>query len=340
LQHVRDHLLPDYYVSRTLDPLARVGIVPSEVMPLHLSPPGARRRTTLRATWRDGRIVLGFSPEGGHSLVDVLECPVLAPELAAVLPRLRALLRDILLPRAALGLSLTLTESGVDLLLANLSADRLPVIEALGRFAMDLGLARLSVEGPLGVETVVERAPPVVRFGGVAVALAPGAFLQATADGEAALLAAVLEIVGNRGSVADLFAGYGTFALPLSAGARVTAVEGAAPAIRALDAAQRGANRRISCLHRDLFRKPLSPVELAPFDAVVIDPPRAGASAQMAAIAASRVPLVAAVSCNPATFARDAAILVGGGYRLQRLWPIAQFRWSSHVELVAAFARG
>ena len=176
-------------------------------------------------------------------------------------------------------------------------------------------------------------------MGGVPVTLPPAAFLQATADGEAALVRAVQAVIGGAGRVADLFAGCGTFALPLSARAHVTAADAAGPAIRALGEAARRAGRPVTTQHRDLFRKPLSADELAAFDAIVIDPPRAGAIAQTEQVALSRVGTVAAVSCNPSTFARDAERLVAAGYRLQRLWPVAQFRWSAHVELVAEFRR-
>ncbi|MGL6042326.1 MAG: class I SAM-dependent RNA methyltransferase, partial [Sandaracinobacteroides sp.] len=230
-------------------------------------------------------------------------------------------------------------EAGPDLLLTNLQATTLPVIEGLSDFARTHGLARLSLDGPLGVETLVASADPYVTMGGIAVTLPPGAFLQATADGETALVSAVTAIIGPASRVADLFAGSGTFALPLSRTARITAADGAGPPIRALAEAARRAGRPVEALHRDLFRKPLSTDELAAFDAVVIDPPRAGAAAQIEQLAQSRVPVIAAVSCNPATFARDAERLVAGGYKLQRLWPVAQFRWSTHIELVAEFRR-
>ena len=339
IQHVADPAIADFARDRVLQPLARVGISPSLVMPVHLSPAGARRRAAMRATRTAGQVRLGFNAEGAHSLVDMHECPVLHPALFTLVAPLRALLGAHLRERSAIGITMTLTDAGVDLLLANLQADSLPVIEGLSDFARAHGLARLSVEGPMGVETLVAAGDPAVRLGGVPVTLPPAAFLQATADGEAALVAAVTDIIGRAGRVADLFAGSGTFALPLSASARVEAVDGAGPAIRALEAAARRAGRPVIVQHRDLFRRPLTADELAPFEAIVIDPPRAGAIAQTEQLALSKVPVIAAVSCNPATFARDAERLVGGGYTLHRLWPIAQFRWSTHIELAAEFRR-
>lgn len=339
LQHVPDSLIADFARDRVLEPLARAGLTPRELMPTHVSPAGARRRAALRATRTRGQVRLGFNAEGAHSLVDLAECPVLHPALFALVAPLRGLLAPHLAERSAIGISMTLTDNGVDLLLSNFQADSLPVIEGLGAFAEAHGLARLSVEGPLGVETLVSAADPSIRFGGVPVTLPPAAFLQATADGEAALVAAVRAITEGAARLADLFAGSGTFALPLSGRASVLAADAAGPAIHALELAARRAGRPITAQHRDLFRKPLTADELGGFDAAVIDPPRAGAIAQTEALAQSRVPLVAAVSCNPATFTRDAARLVAGGYSLHRLWPIAQFRWSTHVELVAEFRR-
>ncbi|WP_199553567.1 class I SAM-dependent RNA methyltransferase [Sandaracinobacteroides hominis] len=339
LQHVPDALIAEFARDRILHPLERAGIVPTEVMPVHVSPAHSRRRAAMRATRTKGQVRVGFNAEGAHSLVDIAECPVLRPELFELVAPLRQILGPHLAERSAIGITMTLTDQGVDLLLSNLQANSLPVIEGLTGFARETGLARLSLEGPMGVETLVERAEPSIRMGGVTVTLAPAAFLQATADGEAALVEAVTLIVGSAGQLADLFAGSGTFALPLSRTAAVTAADGAGPAIRALAEAARRAGRALVTQHRDLFRKPLPADELGKFDAVVIDPPRAGAIAQMGELAQSKVPVIAAVSCNPATFARDAECLVAGGYTLHRLWPVAQFRWSTHIELVAEFRR-
>ena len=339
LQHVSDRLIADFARDRVLAPLARSGIAPEQLMPVHVSPEGTRRRAAMRATRTDGEVRLGFNAEGAHRLVDMAECPVLHPALFALVPPLRGLLGPWLAERSAIGVTMTLTDNGVDLLLANLQANSLPRIEGLTRFAADQGLARLSVEGPMGVETLVANANPSLTLGGVPVTLPPAAFLQATADGEAMLVSAVTSVLGDARRVVDLFAGCGTFALPASRTAQVLAVDGAGPAIRALAEAAGRAGRRLLTDHRDLFRKPLVAEELDRFDAAIIDPPRAGAIAQTEQLAASRIRTVAAVSCNPATFVRDAERLVAAGFRLGRLWPVAQFRWSTHVELVAEFRR-
>lgn len=339
LQHATDALLADFAQARITEPLARVGIVAKQVMATHVSPAGARRRAALRATRTGGEVRLGFNAQAEHRIVDLHECPVMHPALQALLPPLRELLAPHLAERSAISVTLTLTDGGVDLLLGNLQANSVPLIDGLAEFAHRHALARLSVDGPLGVETVVARADPSLAMAGVAVTLPPAAFLQATADGEAALVSAMQSVAGRSKRVADLFAGCGTFSFPLAAKARVEAIDGTGAAIRALETAARRAEARIGTQHRDLFRKPLSADELNAFDAVVIDPPRAGAQAQCANLALSRVPVVAAVSCNPATFARDAETLARGGYTLHRLWPVAQFRWSTHVELVAEFRR-
>lgn len=339
LQHATDELLADFARDRVVEPLTRVGIAPTEIKPTHLSPPGTRRRAALRATRTLGELRLGFNAGGEHRIVDLAECPVMHPDLAELLPSLRVLLAPHLGERSAIAVTLTHTDHGVDLLLGNLQANDVPAIEGLGEFAAAHGLSRISVDGPLGVETMAVRAEPSIRMGKIPVTLPPGAFLQATADGEAELVAAVRAIVGKSKRVADLFSGCGTFTFPLAEKAKVTAADGTGPAIRALETAARKAGVSIATQHRDLFRKPLAADELNAFDAVVVDPPRAGAEAQMGQLALSRVPIVAAVSCNPATFARDAAMLVKGGYKLRRLWPVAQFRWSTHVELVAEFRR-
>ncbi|WP_353216055.1 class I SAM-dependent RNA methyltransferase [Sandarakinorhabdus sp.] len=337
LQHLND----DAYTRFVLDRLLRVLPAgwPAQVHPVALSPPRSRRRASLKALKRGGKLSLGFHSEGTHALVDIADCPLLAPELMAVLAPLRRLLKSRVRDGQGAGVAMTLTDDGVDLLLANVSAEGLAAIEALTDFANATDLARLSVEGPGGIDTLVERRQPTVLMGGVAVPLPVAPFLQATREGEAALVAAVRAAVGDAGKIADLFCGLGTFALPLSQRAAVLAVDAAGPAVMALGVVARRADRRVDVQHRDLFRRPLTPGELAGMQAVVFDPPRAGAEAQARALAASNVPVVVAVSCNPNSFGRDAKILVEGGYTLNALWPVAQFRWSSHVELVARFER-
>ena len=205
----------------------------------------------------------------------------------------------------------------------------------LARLTEAHGLSRLTWNG----EIIALRAQPMLRFGPARVPLPYGAFLQATAEGEAALLTAVTEAVGKARRITDLFAGIGTFALPLAQHAEVHAVEGEAAMLAALDKGFRMAEglKRVTTEARDLYRRPLEPDEFKGVEAVVIDPPRAGADAQSHTLAKSKVPVIAAVSCNPATFARDAKILIAGGYKLDWVQPVDQFRWSPHVEIAARF---
>lgn len=339
MQQVDDTAYSAWVAERILYALNMQGIAPDRVEPVHLSPPRSRRRASLRAVRRGQELALGFNAESSHRIVDMHECHILRPELFTLVAPLRALLADRLVDGQGGGITMTLTEAGIDLLLSNIDARTVTALERLTAFARDHDVARLSVETAAGVDIIAEPRPPYVRFDGVAVALPPGSFLQATLDGEAALQAAVMSSVAGADARADLFCGAGTFALPLSAEARVHAVDAAGPAIQALAGSAKQAGRRVTTEHRDLFRRPLRAEELRRFDAVVIDPPRAGAKEQIAELAKAKPPVVVAVSCNPNTFARDAAMLVAGGYRLERLWPVGQFRWSTHVELAARFVR-
>ena len=339
LQHVDDAAYADYLVQRITGALAAQGLAAPEIRPPRLSPPRTRRRAALKAERIGRRVVLGFSEAASHRLIDLAECHILRPELFALIAPLRGLLGPLLRDRRPAGLQMTLADQGVDLALDGIAADGLAASEALTAFAEANALARLSIDDGYGAQPRWEPRPATVTFGGVAVPLPAGAFLQATADGEAALLAGVNEAVSEAATIADLFAGLGTFALPLSARARVLAVEGARDPLLALKTAAAGAGRRLFAEHRDLFRRPLDAAELGRFDAVVLDPPRAGAKEQMPALAAADLTRIAYVSCNPATFARDARTLAEGGWRIAWIQPVGQFRWSTHVELVAAFGR-
>jgi 23S rRNA (uracil1939-C5)-methyltransferase len=322
LQHVDDAAYADYLKDRIASALAAQNLGAPEIREPHLSPPRSRRRAALKAA---GGLV-GFNAEASHRIVDMRECHILRPELFALVAPLRRLLN-----RRA-GIVMTLADQGVDLLLEGVSVDGLEATERMLAFANEHRLARLAIDDGYGAQILWEPEPVTITLSGVPVGLPEGAFLQATADGEAALVAAVREAVGEERVVADLFAGLGTFALALHG--KVYAAEGARDAVLALKTAGRG----IFADHRDLFRRPLDIAELNRFEAVVLDPPRAGAKEQMPALAGSKVARIAYVSCNPATFARDARTLVDGGYRLDWVQPVGQFRWSTHVELAACFS--
>jgi 23S rRNA (uracil1939-C5)-methyltransferase len=336
LQHLTDKAYADYCVSRVAGALAQHGLE-TDIRAPHLSPPRTRRRATLRALKAGGRVLLGFNEAGSTRVVDMAECHILDPRLFALLAPLRRLLATILPAKRAAEVHLTLADQGLDLMLKGVQVDGLEAVEALTAFCDANGLARLSIDEGLGAEPRYEPRPVTVTLGSVPVPLPIGAFLQATVDGEAALVAAVREAVAGAGRVVDLFAGLGTFALSLDG--QITAAEAGREAILALKSAASRAGKHLAAEHRDLYRRPCETKELAAFDAVVLDPPRAGAQEQVRELAASAVQRIAYVSCNPATFGRDAEILVSGSYKLDWVRPVGQFRWSTHVELAAAFSR-
>ena len=332
LQHVDDEAYRAYLVDRVVGALAQHGLE-TEVRAPHLSPPRTRRRATLRALKAGGRVQIGFNAARSNQIVDLAECHVLRPELFALLAPLRRLLGGLLPPKRTAEIQLTLADRGVDLWLKGVKAGGYEAAQGLVDFAKQYDLARLSLDEGLGPEVRWEPQPATITLSGRPVQMPIGAFLQATQDGEAALVAAVLEAVGTPERSADLFAGIGTFALALPG--RVLAAEASRDAVLAL----KRAAPLVAAEHRDLYRRPLMASELAGLDAVVLDPPRSGAEAQVEQLAASTVPRIAYVSCNPATFAKDAATLAAGGYRLSWVRPVGQFRWSTHVELAAAFIR-
>ena len=332
LQHVDDGAYADFVVDKIAGALAEQGLALPDLAPVHVSPPRTRRRASLRAERRGRQELVGFNEGASNRIVDMRECHVILPELFALVAPLRALLARVLPDRGRATVTLTRVEGGVDLLIAGCAPEGLEAVEAATAFAQAHALARLAFDDGYGPNDHWAPAPVTVTLGASAVAVPHAAFLQATRDGEAALVDAVRAVVEDAERIVDLFAGLGTFALAL--GGSVTAVEGSRDAAAAL-----AATRHMRVLHRDLFRQPLSVAELRAFDAVVLDPPRAGAKEQMPALAASGVARIAYVSCNPATFARDARVLADGGYRLERITPVGQFRWSTHVELVGAFTR-
>jgi 23S rRNA (uracil1939-C5)-methyltransferase len=278
-------------------------------------------------------VVIGFNAEQSHRIIDMRECHVLRAELFALVEPMRELLRDMLQPRRVAEIQLTLIDRGPDVLIRGIHAKRLAEIEQLTAFAMKNDLARLSVDRGIGPETLIEPQVATITLSGVPVTFPPGGFLQSTEDGEDALVRAVQEALAGAASVADLFAGLGTFTLATKATYAGEASRDAADALKR-------AARATLVEHRDLYRRPLDSSELKRFDGVILDPPRAGAEEQVGKLAKAEVRRIAYVSCNPATFANDSRTLVDGGYRLLWVEPVGQFRWSTHVELAACFSRG
>lgn len=357
LQQLDEETLSQFIEARVANASVSQNLGAEHIAPPHLSPPGSRRRASLRAESSGGRIVIGYREAKSHRLVELAECPVLLPELFAILAPLRKLLIEIgrqtdqgrgrnrkpssknAMPRLAADIELAMTEQGVDLGIKGLSVEGLAANEVMRDFAQQHGLARLTLDQGYGPEVLWEPEPVTVSLGGVSVTFPPGSFLQATVDGEEALVGAVKEWLAGTEFVADLFSGLGTFAFALAGPAKVLAVEAARDAHLACKAAAGRSGRPVHAMHRDLFRNPLQVDELNRFGAVVLDPPRAGAREQVGYIAESSVARVAYISCNPSSWARDAAALVEAGYRLVELRPVGQFRWSTHVELASLFVR-
>ena len=336
VQHATDRFVADWKIGIVRAALEARGL-PAPIRRLHTSPPGTRRRATLSGLRTKSGPLVGFHARASDTVVAIPDCRVLHPAIMAGMPAFEALTALGASRKGQVRIGVLATGTGLDVAVENAKSVDPTLWTGLVGVAEEHDLARLAWNG----ETLLERRVPAVSLGRAAVAPPPGAFLQATADGEAALQACVSEAVADAARVVDLFSGMGTFALPLAQAAEVHAVEGERMMLAALDRAWRRAQglRQLTTEARDLFRRPLEPTDMRGFDAAVIDPPRAGAEAQAQRLAAGGPPRVAMVSCNPVTFARDAQILADGGYALEWIDVIDQFRWSAHVELAAAFTR-
>lgn len=332
LQHARDGFVAGWKQDVVATALAAQGLE-APFRPVLTSPERSRRRATLSGRRTRAGVTLGFHMRGSDQVIAVPGCLLLHPDLVAAFPALEALTLAGASRQGALALAVIRSLTGPEVAVSGGKPLDAALRQTLAGIAERHGLSRLTWGG----EVVALRSTPLIAIGRARVPLPPGAFLQATEAGQAALTAAVRDAVGPARRVVDLFAGCGTFALPLAETAEVHAVETAPAMLAALDAGWRGAQglRRVTTETRDLFRNPLLPEDLRGFDAAVIDPPRAGAEAQTRALAEARTPVIAAVSCNPVTFARDARLLVSAGYRLDWVQVVDQFRWSTHVELVA-----
>jgi 23S rRNA (uracil1939-C5)-methyltransferase len=335
-QHIREPLYAEWKRAIVIEALRQRGLAPT-VAPLAVVEAHTRRRAVLTARRQtDGSLVLGYHLRKSTALVTLEECPVLLPAIAGKLAALKAIVSAI--PARENRLTVLATRAGLDVSAEHsgggLSA---AAMSAIALVARGNKIARVTING----ETVVETTAPTLVFAGIETAPPPGAFVQAVEAAERGMTAIVTEAIAGCARVADLFSGVGTFALPLARHARVLAVDSDAEALAALDRAARHARglKPVETKLRDLLRTPLAPKELEGFDAVVFDPPRAGAKAQAERLAQSDVPLLVAVSCDPGTLARDLRILVDGGYDLESVTPIDQFLYSAHVEAVAVLRR-
>ena len=339
LQHLDTSSYEQFVTDRVNYALEGQGLTAGKLHKPRISNPKSRIRASLRASKIGNTLKLGFSGAGSHRIIDLQQCEILRPELFDLLKPLRTYLQSVARRKHDFNIELALADQGVDLSIKNFEPENLSQREELAAFAQSCQLARLTVDGGYGPETQWEPEPVTVTFGGVAVALPHNSFLQPTHEGRDALVASAELVVGDATLLADLFSGLGTFALALSKGRKIYAAEGSRDAIMSLKMAANLNKRSIFPEHRDLYRRPLSADELNRFEAVILDPPRAGARDQILQLAQSRVPRICYISCNPASFARDAKILCEAGYQLDEVWPVGQFLWSTHVELVSGFSK-
>ncbi len=339
LQHVSDDFVAQWKTDIVRNALLSRGLE-TEFRPILTSPAHSRRRATIAVKRTKKGAMAGFHGRASDVITEIPDCHLLAPDLMAALPMAEDLAIIGASRKAPLSVTITTSEVGLDVLVRNGKPLDGPLRIQLAQAVERHKLARLTWDDePLGMEQ-----PPTQRFGVARVCPPPGAFLQATPEGEAALVSAVRDAVGGARRIVDLFAGAGTFSLPLATGAEVHAVEGEREMMQALEQGWRKAQglKKVTTETRDLFRNPLLVEDLRNFgqvyDAVVIDPPRAGAEAQVQELAKAKLPTISYVSCNPITFARDAEVLVSAGYRLNWVQVVDQFRWSSHTELAASLS--
>lgn len=345
LQHFNKAVYKDWTRDRAAFALKQQGVAEVVFEKAFIAEPATRRRLALKALKTTSKLVLGFNKQSSHQIEDLEECLVADPELVGLFQPLRQLLWQAL-PNAMLStVHLTKTDTGIDLVVETSAELDLATRELCTDFANGHELAAFHWNNAGFLDPVIIRRQPIMKFAGVRVPVPPAAFLQATGASEKHMVETVMAACDGAKRVADLFCGIGTFTFPLAQKFQVLAVEGAKEALNSVEEGRNTASangvalRQIVTKHRDLFRRPLSEKELAGFDAVVIDPPRAGAEAQMKELAKSSVEKVVSVSCNPNTFARDARILIDGGYELTSVTPVDQFLWSSHLELIGIFQR-
>ncbi len=337
MQHASDEFVAGWKMEVVRKAVSAQGLL-TEFLPILTSPAQSRRRAKFAGQRTKKGVMLGFYGKGSDTIVAVPDCQLISPDLRAAFPALEALISLAASRKSQVAFTVTASDAGPDIVVETERALEPQMRVELAGLAQTHQVARLVWQD----EVIVTLNAPAQDFDGVAVVPPPGAFMQATDHGEAALRNAVAVIVGEAARIVDLFAGSGTFALPLARTSEVHAVEGEAEMLAELDRGWREGKglKRVTTETRDLFRRPLEPDELAKFDAAVIDPPRAGAEAQIATLAKSEIKTVAMVSCNPVTFARDAKTLVQAGFSMGPIQVVDQFRWSPHIEVVAGFTRG
>ncbi|MBV8800930.1 MAG: class I SAM-dependent RNA methyltransferase [Alphaproteobacteria bacterium] len=334
-------LAPEQYLERKrrriVDALARNGVDGAPLSGIETVPSHSRRRATLKVRKSAGETHIGFHAPRSHVLVDVRQCHVLTPGLFNLTQQLREVFDATLAGEESAELYMLEADNGFDLAISGARRSMPDVVARIAAAASKLNLIRVTS----GTELLYQTAIPVVTFGKARLGLPPAAFLQPTREGEALLQRLVNQAVGTAKRVLDLFSGCGTFSLFLASRAQVNAFDVETSMLQALAAAARGTSglKPLHTERRDLFKQPLLPAEINRLDAAVLDPPRAGALAQSTKLAQSRLTHIAYVSCDAASFARDARVLIDGGFRLDWIVGVDQFLWSAHIELAAAFSR-
>ena len=337
LQHASDPFVAAWKRDQIAERLAAAGVTPGEIRQTETSPPGSRRRAAFTARRTKKTVEVGFLARASDHIIPIENCEILLPALMAARHAIADLARIGASRKGPIKATATASETGLDLSVEGGKPPDRQLTTTLADIATHHDLARLAWNG----EVVVEARAPYHVMGEAQVTPPPGGFLQASRHGEETLTAAAREALGKVSRIADLFSGCGAFTLPFARDAEIHAVEADPALLSALKEGWRkvGGLKRVETEARDLFRRPLIGDELGKLDGLVIDPPRAGAKAQSEAIAKHGPPVIAAISCDPATFARDARILTAGGYRLDWVLPVDQFRWSAHIELAARFSR-
>lgn len=331
MQHASDELVASWKSDIVTEMMEAQGL-PAPIRGVHTSPAQSRRRATLAGRRTKNGAIVGFHARGSDEIIGICDCAVAAPEIVSLLPDLERVTAQIASRKSTVRFAITASETGVDMAISG-AKDLDDTAEAA---LAALPVARVTNDG----ELIAQHAAPAVQFDGIVALPVPDAFLQATEHGQQALISAVREVLTGCRQTVDLFAGCGTFALPMARMAEVHAVEGDSDQIDVLRHAWRHAPlKKLTTEVRDLFKTPLVVPELSRFDGAAIDPPRAGAEAQVAELAQSDIVRVAMVSCNPVTFARDASTLIAAGFTLNWIDLVDQFRWSPHIELVGSFTR-
>ena len=341
LQHLPDNMYATLKQQMLQTAVSRAGYDPSVVLPIARIPANTRRRAIFKVSATRQEVNIGYYEASSHVLLPIDECPLLTPEIWELIPELQAVIPKLAHPEDVTEISITLSDTGLDVIIITDPPAQVPDTLHLTEFAETHDISRISWHWQKGITTIVLRRPVQLMLGDIAVTLPVRYFLQATKEGQMLITSMITEATKDSAKIIDLYAGCGTYSFPMSAYAHVNAVEGDVSMIHSMQNAisEVGLKQKLLATHQDLFRQPYNKSELSSYDAAVINPPRNGAETQMSQLAQSRTPIIVMVSCNPNSFQRDAGLLRTGGYKLEKALAIDQFLWSSHLEIVAVFTK-